>query len=127
MNREIFEKLVSERFDTPLDRPFESDQSIVVFRHESNRRWFAVVMTIPKRLLGMHEDGKIDIVNVKCAQEIIDSMWQEDGIYPAYHMSKAHWLTLALDGRVSTDTLEWLLDISYDLTRTKITKRKSTK
>ncbi len=127
MNREIFEKLVSERFDTPLDRPFESDQSIVVFRHESNRRWFAVVMTIPKRLLGMHEDGKIDIVNVKCAQEIIDSMWQEDGIYPAYHMSKAHWLTLALDGRVSTDTLEWLLDISYDLTRTKITKRKSAK
>ena len=127
MNREFFEKLVSERFDTPLDRPFESDQSIVVFRHESNRRWFAVVMTIPKRLLGMHEDGKIDIVNVKCAQEIIDSMWQEDGIYPAYHMSKAHWLTLALDGRVSTDTLEWLLDISYDLTRTKIAKRKSSK
>lgn len=124
MNREIFEKLVSDRFDTPLDRPFEGDQSIVVFRHEANRRWFAVVMTISKKLLGMQGDGKIDIVNVKCAQEIIDSMWQQDGIYPAYHMNKAHWLTLSLDGRVSTDTLKWLLDISYDLTRTKIPKRK---
>jgi len=38
------------------------------------------------------------------------------GIFPAYHMSKRHWITAILDGRVEDDKLKWLLDVSYDLT-----------
>lgn len=123
MNRTEFELLVSEHSGALPERPFEKDQSIVVFRHEGNRKWFAVVMTIPKSRLGLAGDGKIDIVNLKCAEELLDSLWQENGIWPAYHMNKRHWITVALDGRVPTETLTWLLSISRDLTRTRITKR----
>ena len=42
---------------------------------------------------------------------------QENGIFPAYHMSKAHWLTVALDGTVKEDKLKFLTDMSYDLTK----------
>jgi len=41
----------------------------------------------------------------------------EEGIYPAYHMSKAHWVTVILDGTVAEDILKFLLEMSYDLTK----------
>ncbi len=124
MNRSEFEALVTDHFGVAADRPFEKDQSIAVFRHDGNRKWFAVVMTVARRHLGLDGEGKMDIVNLKCDEEIIDSMWQEEGIWPAYHMNKRHWITVALDGRVPTKTLLWLTAISRDLTRTKIRAKK---
>ncbi len=126
MNRKEFEELVPFLYDETAEHPFKTDQSITVFRHSGNRKWFAVIMTIPKIKLGIKADGTIDIVNLKCAQEILDSLWQESGIFPAYHMSKGHWLSVALDGSIDSDTIKWLLEISYDLTRTRIA-RKNTK
>ena len=38
-------------------------------------------------------------------------------MFPAYHMSKAHWLTVALDGTTDEDKIKFLLDMSYDLTK----------
>lgn len=32
-------------------------------------------------------------------------------------MSKAHWLTVVLDGTVKVDTVKFLVDMSYDLTK----------
>ena len=124
MNRTEFEALVAEHFGVEADRPFEKHPSIVVFRHEGNRKWFAVVMTIERRHIGLDGEGKIDIVNLKCDEEIIVSMWKEEGICPAYHMNKRHWITATLDGRVSQKTLLWLTSISRDLTRTKVKAKK---
>jgi predicted DNA-binding protein (MmcQ/YjbR family) len=127
MNRTEFEELVVEHSGSARERPFEKDQSIVVFRHHGNRKWFAVVMTIPQSRLGLDGNERIDIVNLKCAEELLDSLWQEDGIFPAYHMNKRHWITVALDGRVPTETLLWLLSISRDLTRTRIRVKRNSK
>ena len=64
-------------------------------------------------------------MNMKCAPEVIESIaGVEPGIYPAYHMNKTHWLTVALDGSCDDATVEWLLGISYDLTRPKIKAKK---
>ena len=80
-------------------------------------------MNIGKRKIGHDGDNKIDVVNLKCAPEVIESLvGVENGIYPAYHMSKTHWLTASLS-ECDDDTISWLLGISYDLTRTRI-KRK---
>lgn len=54
---------------------------------------------------------------VKTLAEGGGSFREEKGIYPAYHMSKAHWLTVALDGTVDKDKIKFLMDMSYDLTR----------
>ena len=116
MERTEIENAITERFGVHPERPFARDQSIVVFRHPENRKWFGVVMTIAKSKLGIPENGNIDVINLKCAPEMLDSLWQEDGIYPAYHMSRGHWITAALDGRLSPDTLTFLLRVSFDLT-----------
>ena len=56
-------------------------------------------------------------MNVKCDPRLIGSFREEPGILPAYHMNKAHWLTVALDGSAEDGKLKFLLDMSYELTK----------
>ncbi len=122
MTRKEFEALVFDTYNVRADYPFKEDFETGVFRHESGK-WFALAMNIGERKIGHDADEKIDVVNLKCAPEVIESLaGVENGIYPAYHMNKTHWLTVALS-ECDYDTISWLLEISYDLTRTKI-KRK---
>ena len=75
-------------------------------------------MNVKASKLGKSDGENIDIVNLKCAPEVIETLvLDEAGIYPAYHMSKAHWLTVTLDGTVVADKLKFLLEMSYDLTK----------
>ena len=36
-----------------------------------------------------------------------------EGIYPAYHMNKTHWISIAMDDRVPRVLVQDLLDQSY--------------
>lgn len=122
MTREEFEALVFDTYNVGSDYPFEEDFTTGVFRH-GDGKWFAIAMNISERKIGHSGDEKIDVVNLKCAPEVVESVvGVEQGIYRAYHMNKTHWLTVALS-ECDTDTISWLLGISYDLTRSKI-KRK---
>ena len=122
MTREKFESLVLDGYGVRADYPFEEDFETGVFRHE-NGKWFALAMNIGERKIGLGGDEKIDVVNLKCAPEVIESLAGiEPGIYRAYHMNKTHWLTVELSA-CDDNTISWLLGISYDLTKSK-TKRK---
>ena len=82
-------------------------------------------MSVSGIKLGLDSKDNIHIVNLKCPLEIGDSFRLENGIFPAYHMNKAHWLSAALDGSVDNDTLELLLAISHSSTAPKISRKKS--
>ena len=122
MTRQEFASYIDDFYGIKYDCPFEDDLDTWVFRHPENRKWFALLMTIKKRKLELDSDEYIDVVNLKCAPEIMDDLWKENGIFPAYHMSKKHWLTLALDGSCSEETLKFVIGISYDLTIKKVRK-----
>ena len=123
MTREEFEALVYDIYNVKADYPFEDDFETGVFRHDSGK-WFSIAMKVSERKIGRDGDMQIDIVNLKCAPEIIESLaGVELGIYRAYHMNKIHWLSVALD-ECEIDTFSWLLGISYDLTRSKIRKKR---
>lgn len=94
-----------------------------VFWHPSNRKWFAIVMDVPKNKLGLVGTEPLDVVNLKCASILIGSLRKEPGIFPAYHMSKANWISVALDGSVPDEQIKMLLYMSYDATAPK-NKRK---
>ena len=118
MTRKEFEAVVLDRFNVRADYPFEDDPVTGVFRHESGK-WFALAMNISERKLGTAGEGRVDVVNLKCSPEVIESLVGiETGIYRAYHMNKTHWLTVALS-QCDDDTILWLLGISYDLTGSK--------
>ena len=128
MTREEFEALVLDMYNVRADYPFEEDFETGVFRHEGSGKWFAIAMNIGYNRLLPGREGSVDVVNLKCAPEVIESIAGiEAGIYRAYHMNKTHWLTVALDGSCDDDTIVWLLGISYDLTKKKIAARKKEK
>ncbi|MCF8322250.1 MAG: MmcQ/YjbR family DNA-binding protein [Flavobacterium sp.] len=55
-------------------------------------------------------------VNLKCNPEYALELRAEyNDIQPAYHMSKVHWNTVAINGEVSDTFVKKLIDDSYDL------------
>ena len=117
MNRTELENYISETFSATGEQLFAKYPSFRVFRHLGSRKWFAVIMDIPRKNLGLSEDGEISVVNLKCDPILIGSFREESGIFPAWHMNKSHWLSAALDGTASNESLLFLLDMSYELTK----------
>ena len=117
MNREELEAYIQNHYATLPDYPWAETPRAAVFRHASNRKWFALMMEVPRGRLGLPGVEPLDIVNFKCYPILIVSLRGESGIFPAYHMNKASWITAALDGSVPAETIELLLDVSYELTK----------
>ena len=46
-----------------------------------------------------------------------------EGYFPAYHMNKTSWITVALDGSVPDDEVKLLLDMSFEATAPKMRKK----
>ncbi|MBQ8089738.1 MAG: MmcQ/YjbR family DNA-binding protein [Pyramidobacter sp.] len=72
-----------------------------VFRDERTRKWFALIMEIPRERLVAGVDGDVEVMNVKAAPQDVPTLWNERGIFRCYHMNKQHWVTLTLDDTLS--------------------------
>lgn len=119
MLRKDLEKHIAETYNTDPDYPWEDTPDAAVFRHGNNRKWFALIMRVGRDRLGLSGEGDIDIVNLKCDPLMLGSMLLEPGFFPAYHMSKAHWISAALDGSARKEQILELLDLSFELTETR--------
>lgn len=119
MNRKELETFIFQNYNTESAYPWFRYPNFAVFRHHNNKKWFAVIMDLSQRKLGLDSDNMIDVVNLKCDPDLIGSLRMESGIFPAYHMDKTHWITIALDGSVDDKKLQWLVDLSYQLTAKK--------
>ena len=87
-----------------------------VLRNPDTKKWFALFMKIEKSKLGLPEQDSVWIVNLKCDPLFMGSLLQMKGYFPAYHMSKTHWISILLDGTVDEKQICNLLDMSYQLT-----------
>ena len=118
--RELIEYVLSQYGVKPeyLWKKYPND---FVLRHQmsgkKNGKWFAVVMDVPKKRLGLPGDELINIINVKCGPILLGSYLGIIGFLPAYHMNKDNWITICLDGSVSRKDIIELIDISYGLTK----------
>ena len=118
MNREQLEKFLCETYAADRDYPWIKYPNYEVFRHSNNKKWFALIMDVSKNKLGLAGDEILDIVNFKCDPVLIGSLRMENGFFPAYHMNKDSWITVALDGTVDDEKIKALADMSYELTST---------
>ena len=117
VTRQELAAYLTETYSSTGEHLFAKNPSFLVFRHTGNRKWFAVIMDIPKKNLGLSGEGEISVVNLKCDTRLIGSFREEPGIFPGWHMNKAHWLSVALDGTVEEEKLKFLVDMSYELTK----------
>ena len=127
MNREQFIQHTSDEYGMEGEYLWPKSPLLCVFRHSRNRKWFAIVMDVPKNKLGLAGTDALDVVNLKCDPLLIGSLRKEPGIFPAYHMSKANWISVALDGSVPDEQIKMLLGMSYDATAPKAKRKTSSK
>ena len=118
MTRQEFLNYCRERFGTEPDYPFDDLFETPVLRHGGSRKWYALVMGLSRRKFGIDSDETVDVVNLKHPTEMHGSFGASDGVYPAYHMNKHHWISVVLQD-ASDDTVHFLVNVSYEATRDK--------
>ena len=117
MNRQALAACLAETYGSEGQHLFVKYPSFLVFRHDGNRKWFAVIMDIPGKNLGLPGEEEISVVNLKCDTRLIGSFREEPGIFPGWHMNKAYWISVALDGTVDDEKIKFLVDMSSELTK----------
>ena len=106
------------------DYPFPTAPDYPVLRHPDTRKWFALIMDVPRYRLGLSGEERVDILNIKCDPLLSGSLRLQEGYFPAYHMNHDGWLTILLDGTVPIADITPLLDMSFELTMIKSKKKK---
>ena len=117
MNRRELADYLMEHYNTIGEYLFARYPNFQVFRHAGNKKWFAVLMNIPKKNLGLSGESEMSVVNLKCDTRLISCFRMEPGIFLGWHMNKAHWLSVALDGTVEDEKIRFLVDMSHELTK----------
>ena len=105
---------IRDRYAADAEYLWARYPNYAVFRHPASRKWFAIVMDIPRNRLGLEGDGDVDIMDVKCGPLMVGSLLAQDGFLPAYHMSKSSWISVQLDETVPDEQIYPLLELSYD-------------
>ena len=103
-------------YSTSPDYPFDEDFETAVLRHRDNRKWYALVMRVSRRKFGFDNDEVIDVVNLKLPTEMFGSFGAADGVYPAYHMNKLHWISVLLPD-APNDVVQFLVNVSFEATK----------
>ena len=116
MTKQAFLDICFHTYGTPPDYPFEEDFETAVLRHTGNRKWYAIAMKVSRRKFGFDSDQVIDVVNLKLPTKMFGSFGAADGIYPAYHMNKLHWISVLLPD-ASEELLRFLVDVSFEATK----------
>ena len=125
MTKQKFLSYCLSTYGTSPDYPFEEDFVTAVLRHANNRKWYAIVMRVSRRKFGFDSDEIIDVVNLKLPTEMFGSFGADDGVYPAYHMNKLHWISVLLPD-APDDIVQFLVNVSYEATKDKRKRRITT-
>ncbi len=125
MDRQTVFEYIKKKYKTLPEYPWRTYDSNAVFRHDDNKKWFALVMDVQRDKLGLPGTDLVDVINLKVDDLFFrDMIIQEDGIMPAWHMNKMHWITVLLDGTVPDEKVKELIDMSFMATASAKKKQK---
>lgn len=109
MNIESLRTYCLHKKGTEESFPFDSDT--LVFK-VSGKMFLLISLSEPNRF------------NAKCEPEYaIELREQYAEVIPGYHMNKKHWNTIYMDGNIPEKKLKELIDHSFELVCSKLTKK----
>lgn len=100
---------VGERFGTTPDYPWRTYPSYAVLRHAQSGKWYGLLCDLPAAKIKGQGGEIVEVMNIKCGAEVIDLLLAEVGVYPAWHMNKDHWVSVALAEVAQEAAEEWLV------------------
>ena len=108
---------VENKYGDELEFLWEKSPKNAVVRRKSSNKWYAVILTIFKRKIGLDSDEIIEVINLHNIAEKIEKLIDYKKYFPAYHMNKKYWCTICLDRTVELKEIYKLIDISYKLAK----------
>lgn len=86
-----------------------------IYRRQDSKKWYAALLTVQKRKLGVDEDGTIEIIDLRGEPENITALVDGRKYFPGYHMNKKHWFTICLNHSVPIREIRRRIDDSHAL------------
>lgn len=108
-------KYVKDKYGDELEFLWEKFPDDAVLRRKDTGKWYAALLVISKRKLGLDSDDIIYIIDLRIDPEVLPTLIDGKKYFAGYHMNKKNWITICLDGSVPVDEICDLLDKSYNL------------
>ncbi len=112
--REQILQYATRKYSTAPEYLWARYPTYAVLRRDDNRKWYGVIMNVPRMRLGLDGNENVDILNIKCDADFYDFLRSENIILRGYHMGGT-WGSVLLDGTVKINQIYALLDNSYKL------------
>ncbi|WP_444810862.1 MmcQ/YjbR family DNA-binding protein [Streptococcus canis] len=110
-------KRINKEWSDPMDYPFDGYPDFAIYRVAG--KWYAMIFPLLADKLGQVPEqvkGKmVNVINVKVNPKSLPNLMEQEGIFPAYHMSKNNWISIILDDKVTDDKLWALVSQSRQL------------
>ena len=108
-------KYVKDKYNDDLEFLWQKFDNNAIWRNKTNNKWYAALLIISKRKLGIDSDEIIEIIDLRYQKEKIEEIIDDVKIFHGYHMNKNSWITIKLDNSVDTKDICDLIDNSYNL------------
>lgn len=108
---------VHETYGDELEFLWPKSPGSAIWRRKDSGKWYAVLLAISKRKLGIDSDDIVEIIDLRMDPEILSYLIDNEMYYPGYHMNKKHWCTIILDGNVPLEEICARIDESYLLAK----------
>lgn len=107
---------IKKKYSSTMIKPFRSNPNIKAFVTDKNK-WYALILDVEYNKLNKDSsiESKVKIINLKHNTDQIPKIINERNIFPSYHMSKKHWISVVIDNNMDLNYLTQLIDISYNL------------
>ena len=106
---------VRDAYHDELEFLWQRFSDNAVFRRKDTNKWYAALLVLSKRKLGLDSDEIIDILDLRINTDELESIVDGKKYFPGYHMNKKHWVTICLDGSVPVNEIFKRIDTSYEL------------
>ena len=116
---------IGEHFNAEPEFLWKNFPQYAIFRRSDNRKWYAVIMRVPKRFLHIGGNDELEILNLRVVPDELDKLVDNEKYFRGWHMNKRSWMTLRLDDILADDELFTRLEQSYQLAGNKSARRQS--
>ena len=106
---------IGEKFSDTPEFMWDKFPNFAVFRRADNRKWYAVIMVVPRNKLQLAGADELEILNLRVEPDEVDTLVDGKKYFRGWHMNKRHWLTLRLDGTLTDEEIFARLEQSYRL------------
>ncbi len=106
-------ELIREKFSDVPEFLWEKFPNYAVFRRGDNRKWYAVIMVVPRNKLQLSGANEVEILNLRVEPEELNRIVDGEKYFRGWHMNKKTWMTLRLDGVLSFAEISARLEQSY--------------